>query len=98
MKPTALLLAALISLATATHAAEGWKVGDKAPALSSFGTDGKLPATAGKVVYLDFWASWCAPCKASFPVLSGWQTAHAKDGLVVLAVKSMKMRKTCKTS
>ena len=41
---------------------------------------------AGKVVYLDFWASWCAPCKASFPVYSKLQADYAPRGLVIVAV------------
>jgi cytochrome c biogenesis protein CcmG, thiol:disulfide interchange protein DsbE len=40
----------------------------------------------GKVVYLDFWASWCGPCKLSFPYMNRLSEAHAGDGLVVLAV------------
>ncbi|GLR12032.1 hypothetical protein GCM10007907_08220 [Chitinimonas prasina] len=40
----------------------------------------------GKVVYLDFWASWCGPCRQSFPWMNQLQQRHAKDGLVVLAV------------
>ena len=45
-----------------------------------------LSAYRGKVVYLDFWASWCAPCKASFPYMEGLQIDHGKQGLVVIAV------------
>ncbi len=40
----------------------------------------------GKVVYLDFWASWCAPCLQSFPWMNDIQRIYAGEGLVVLAV------------
>ena len=40
----------------------------------------------GKVVYLDFWASWCVPCKHSFPWMNRMQGRFANDGLVVIAV------------
>jgi thiol-disulfide isomerase/thioredoxin len=57
------------------------------PALAAYGlTGGQLPATAGRVVIVDFWASWCAPCKASFPEYSRLQSVYAARGLVVVAV------------
>ena len=40
----------------------------------------------GQVVYLDFWASWCTPCKASFPFMNELHEQLASKGLVVLAV------------
>ncbi len=40
----------------------------------------------GKVVLLDFWASWCAPCIESFPWMRRIQQKYADRGLVVLAV------------
>lgn len=48
--------------------------------------DFKLAAYAGRVVLLDFWASWCKPCKQSMPWLSMLQRKYAGDGLQVVAV------------
>lgn len=45
-----------------------------------------LAAYKGKVVYVDFWASWCTPCRESFPWLQGIQRRYRDDGLVVLGV------------
>jgi cytochrome c biogenesis protein CcmG/thiol:disulfide interchange protein DsbE len=40
----------------------------------------------GKVVILDFWASWCVPCRRSFPWLDEMQNKYREQGLVVIGV------------
>lgn len=45
-----------------------------------------LAPLKGQVVYLDFWASWCTPCKASFPFMNELHQQLASKGLVILAV------------
>ena len=40
----------------------------------------------GKVVYLDFWASWCPPCRRSFPWMNDLQKRYGSQGLAVVAV------------
>ena len=70
-------------------APEAWaKVGpgDAFPPLAAAGLEGDLPATAGQVVLVDFWASWCAPCKASFPAYARLQGDYGGRGLVIVAV------------
>jgi thiol-disulfide isomerase/thioredoxin len=81
-----LTLAALLSVALSTAQA-ALKVGDDFPDLAGFGLDGKLPdSIKGKVVIVDFWASWCGPCKESFPAMNDLQKKYADKGLVIIAV------------
>ncbi len=46
----------------------------------------------GKVVYLDFWASWCIPCRKSFPWLNNLSKKYSSDELIVIAVNLDKKR------
>jgi cytochrome c biogenesis protein CcmG/thiol:disulfide interchange protein DsbE len=40
----------------------------------------------GKVVLLNFWATWCAPCQMELPKFESWQKTYGAEGLQVLAV------------
>lgn len=84
------LLALPLALVFAVLARAEIKVGDTFPAFAANGvvaiSGGALPATTGQVVLVDFWASWCAPCKASFPALAKIHTDFAPRGLILAAV------------
>ncbi len=56
--------------------------------LLTLGSDGALTLAElqGRVVLIDFWASWCDPCKQSFPWMKALQARHAEQGLVILAI------------
>ena len=46
----------------------------------------RLTEYQGKVVVLDFWASWCVPCRRSFPWMNSMQQKYGGDGLVIVGV------------
>ena len=52
----------------------------------------KLEDLKGKVVYLDFWASWCPPCRKSFPWMNEMERHYSRQGLAVVAVNLDKDR------
>jgi thiol-disulfide isomerase/thioredoxin len=86
-KPVIVTLAALALAMTTTTLAAELKVGDAFPDLRQFGLVGELPREfKGKIVLVDFWASWCAPCKLSFPVLNDLSARFGARGLVVVGI------------
>jgi peroxiredoxin len=65
-------------------------VGNPAPDFTLQTVNGKgkfsLKENAGKVVLVDFWATWCEPCKKSFPKLQDLNTKYKSQGLVIIGV------------
>src|SRR2546430_621145 len=66
----------------------GVNKGDKAPGFSiaSLNGQGKLTIAPGKVTIVDFWATWCEPCKKSFPKYQELYTKYKASGLEIVAV------------
>ena len=82
-----ILLAVLLNWMLPVVGFAGFKQGEELPDLASFQLEGKLPqALKGQVILLDFWASWCAPCKTSFPAMEELQKKYAPEGLTIIAV------------
>ncbi len=82
---SAIIIASLLGLllsSTTVSAAE------KARRFRLPGTTGvvDLAKFRGKVVYLDFWASWCVPCRKSFPWMNLLQAKYKEKGFEVIAV------------
>lgn len=82
----ALTAATLTLLAPATHAAD---IGQPLSVNSVSTADGApVPLHDGKakVTYIDFWASWCGPCRQSFPWMNRMQAKYGAQGLRIVAV------------
>jgi len=75
-----------LCLALAVPAFAQVKAGQTFPDLKAYALEGNLPDSAGQVVLVDFWATWCAPCKASFPAYAELQRELAPRGFVLIAV------------
>jgi thiol-disulfide isomerase/thioredoxin len=84
--PRALLAALLLLMTLPVASFADFKEADNLPDLASFQLEGKLPdELKGRVILLDFWASWCGPCKSSFPAMEGLAKEYAGKGLTVIA-------------
>lgn len=85
----ALAATAVPGVARAGYMVRAWPEGKAVPALGLTDLDGKtwnLAALKGQPVMLNFWATWCEPCRAEMPSLERVATRHERAGLVVLAV------------
>jgi len=95
LRKCASVAALLVALAAPTASALG--EGDRAPAFAAPSLTGKgniqLSEYRGKVVYLDFWASWCAPCLTAIPEVEALREEFSPDDFQVLAVNLDQQKK-----
>jgi thiol-disulfide isomerase/thioredoxin len=66
-------------------------LGETAPELAEIdkwfpGSAQTMTGLRGKVVLLDFWATWCSPCLEAFPTLTEWHQNYQKSGLVIIGL------------
>jgi peroxiredoxin len=61
------------------------------------GTPVSLSDYAGRIVFLNFWATWCEPCKRELPALSAFAAQQSSDGPAVLTVNSGEAIDTVRT-
>lgn len=79
-------LATALGVSTEGNALE---VNDALPSVSvkdEAGLATELSTLKGKVTYIDFWASWCPPCRESFPFMNELVERYGKSGLNVIAI------------
>jgi peroxiredoxin len=83
------VLAVTLLAGAGAAAAQGPEVGRPAPDIvlkTREGSRARLSDLQGQAVIINFWASWCAPCRTEIPDLVAVYQEHAARGLVVLAV------------
>jgi thiol-disulfide isomerase/thioredoxin len=81
-----MVLAATICAAKLTALSEPVTVAPDVDLKTDTGKSLRLSDLKGNVTLLDFWASWCIPCRSSFPVIDALQKEFRDKGLTVIAV------------
>ena len=91
---TMALILGLTALTAAPVLAKSTKPAPVAPAFTLPGLKGDvtLESFRGKAVLVDFWASWCGPCRQSFPWMNDLQKRYGDKGLAIVAVNLDKDR------
>ena len=82
-------LAAMVAIGCSREPMPRVAIGEPAPryaATTLAGDSASTPALAGKVVLLNIWATWCAPCRDEIPYLQSLYERHRDSGLEIVGV------------
>lgn len=93
------MIAAMMPLLLGMSQAPAWSMGERVPVVGSTAADFTLPDLngqaqqlsqfRGKIVLLNFWATWCKPCTTEMPAMQSCYDKLRDKGLVVLAVNEL---------
>ncbi len=84
-----LLLPGVVVAGRTQHAPQESLIGKKAPEITRTDLQGKhldLASYRGKVILLNFWATWCGPCQVEMPVFADWQRRYGTRGLQIIGI------------